>query len=836
MRASAFFLICLILIQLSMGSIASSIADGESGTVTFSSSISSTIIVAKDGTGDHTTIQDAVDTASDGDVIRVYDGIYYEAVNIYRGITLIGNGTLKTILDGNNTLDHQDLFHITANGVNVTGFQFREGSPHHEFAGVGFYSTGCHVHGNLFQNNNNNAVYFNSGPENVLANNTFLMNGYGVRSERGANGNIIRDNTFNTSAIGGIIYMNAMGVEVTRNEFNNNRYHLSLFNSQGYDIGWNEFSNADPGRSGLMISSSTDNVVHNNSFMGTDIGLGLSNGADRNLIADNLFIENNEGIRSYQTSTNVHVHRNSFINNTEWGMNCSSTSVAINATHNYWGNHTGPYEPSMNPTGTGDNVSINVTFSPWLLGEYVNHPPILNITGTTFTDEDSFFLISIDARDPDLDPIEFMMRTNASWLNLNSTSGNLTGLPNNLDVGLFFVHINISDGMGGFDDENISLRVNNTPPKIITQNLSSAIEDWYYEFMMAHDNEEGSIWEFSSNATWLEFDNIDMVLSGFPENDDVGSCWVCLNLSDGNGGYDEVNLSLAILGVDDPPRYVSPLMNFQFQEDNEYLLDLSNWVVDIDNELINYSYKGRGNLTVNFDPLEHRALIIPNSNWSGYEMGNFTAHFDEGTIFQTIMIDVLPVNDAPSGLSIEMPSEPVFTGDMFYLNGSADDPDIPYGDDNIFSWYSNISGFLGNGSSLYLDLPVGSHEILLNVTDLLGEKGTITGPLVIITHINDTDDGNVTPLVNDTDPDDNTTIPDDPGPDDNSTIPDNDIDPLDDDIEPVDDDAEGEEKDPNLFLYVLIALAAVSLISMVIIVVVKKGGSSEEDMDWDEEE
>ena len=69
-----------------------------------------TIIVAQDGTGDHSTIQDGVDAASDGDTVKVYDGTYYEAVNIMKSVTLIGNGTTKTILDGKGTLDHQHLF------------------------------------------------------------------------------------------------------------------------------------------------------------------------------------------------------------------------------------------------------------------------------------------------------------------------------------------------------------------------------------------------------------------------------------------------------------------------------------------------------------------------------------------------------------------------------------------------------------------------------------------------------------------------------------------------------------------------------------------------------
>ena len=37
-----------------------------------------TIIVAQDGNGNYTNIQDAIDNATKGDTIRVYEGTYYE--------------------------------------------------------------------------------------------------------------------------------------------------------------------------------------------------------------------------------------------------------------------------------------------------------------------------------------------------------------------------------------------------------------------------------------------------------------------------------------------------------------------------------------------------------------------------------------------------------------------------------------------------------------------------------------------------------------------------------------------------------------------------------------
>ena len=44
----------------------------------------------------------------------------------------------------------------------------------------------------------------------------------------------------------------------------------------------------------------------------------------------------------------------------------SFSEYTINAKDNFWGHESGPYHPSKNPTGKGDNVSDFVDFLPWL--------------------------------------------------------------------------------------------------------------------------------------------------------------------------------------------------------------------------------------------------------------------------------------------------------------------------------------------------------------------------------------------------------------------------------------------------------------------------------------
>jgi murein DD-endopeptidase MepM/ murein hydrolase activator NlpD len=55
---------------------------------------------------------------------------------------------------------------------------------------------------------------------------------------------------------------------------------------------------------------------------------------------------------------------NSFHNNTSYGV--YNTTGTTTAEYNYWGDASGPYHSTLNPSGTGDAVSDDVGFAPWL--------------------------------------------------------------------------------------------------------------------------------------------------------------------------------------------------------------------------------------------------------------------------------------------------------------------------------------------------------------------------------------------------------------------------------------------------------------------------------------
>ena len=82
------------------------------------------------GSGNYTRIQDAIDNASDGDTVFVYNGTYFENIIIEKSIKLIGENKESTIING--TDEEQSVVFIfksqgTISDVLIKDFTIRNG-------------------------------------------------------------------------------------------------------------------------------------------------------------------------------------------------------------------------------------------------------------------------------------------------------------------------------------------------------------------------------------------------------------------------------------------------------------------------------------------------------------------------------------------------------------------------------------------------------------------------------------------------------------------------------------------------------------------------------------
>ena len=272
-----------------------------------------TITVAKDGGGDYTTIQDAINASENGDTVYVKEGTYQEHVTVNKTINLMGEGADRVTINGGRG---RDVVRIIADWVNMSGFNVT-GSDWG--AGIEVESNHNHIFENSCSNKSSGIRLWYSN-NSTISNNTCPNNEGGIGLQF-SNNNTIMNNTCNSN--------NGDGIEFVVNSNNN---------------------------------AITNNICSNNYN-----GIYLYHSSSNTILHTNCSSNNNDGIYLEDSSKDNTAHYNIISGNRDYGINVSyNKDYTIDARYNYWGDPSGPYHPSKNPNGKGNNITDYVVFDPWL--------------------------------------------------------------------------------------------------------------------------------------------------------------------------------------------------------------------------------------------------------------------------------------------------------------------------------------------------------------------------------------------------------------------------------------------------------------------------------------
>ncbi|MFH0816457.1 MAG: putative Ig domain-containing protein [Methanobacteriota archaeon] len=284
----------------------------------------------------------------------------------------------------------------------------------------------------------------------------------------------------------------------------------------------------------------------------------------------------------------------------------------------------------------------------------VNDPPIITTTDTLIASEDTLFYVDYNATDidPTGDTVIWKLKSNATWISINTNSGILNGLPTNSDVGVNWVNVSCEDGRGGKDYSNFTLTVinSNDNPQITSTPYNTATEDTPYQYIVKAVDIDPTYdtltWTLDTNATWLFMESTTGKLMGTPTNANVGNNWVNITASDGNGGICWQNYSLTVMNVNDRPTItVNNMVNAT--EDAVYSTrykatdidpthDVFTWTLKTNASwlVINSNYGYLNGTPRNDDIGEYWVNITVSDGRNGYDHTNFT-------------LSVLNVNDPP---------------------------------------------------------------------------------------------------------------------------------------------------------------------------------------------
>ena len=116
---------CLLLALLLTGSALS--VNGKKDPVQTNPGIidGSILYVGGSGPGNYTHIQDAIDNATNGDTVYVYNGVYLENVVINKSLNIVGQNKTTTIIDGGL---NDDVISISADWVSIRELTIKNSS------------------------------------------------------------------------------------------------------------------------------------------------------------------------------------------------------------------------------------------------------------------------------------------------------------------------------------------------------------------------------------------------------------------------------------------------------------------------------------------------------------------------------------------------------------------------------------------------------------------------------------------------------------------------------------------------------------------------------------
>ncbi len=306
---------------------------------------------------------DAFDTIAEGGVIHVLAGDYEDdSFTIDKnGVSIIGptSGSPARFSD-----DCSDVFTIDdASGVtisNLTIYQTDGGSIDDSY---------CY---------DNPVVRVGWDSASTTLSNNIIAGGYiGVALRYDSMDNTLTDNNINNNSWAGIVDL-GFGVQtITGNTLE--------YNDRGLSLGAGPDRDEQQDLEGSEISG---NIIRENSNVGIYYISGDQPGPV-NIGPDNEIYNNGDGIYIDGPAYDVHINGNQIYDNVliTSGLHVEYADTGLDATENWWGDASGPYEVNAHPLGTGDTIYIDEN------SDYVYYRPYC-------LDEDCIALSSVTA-DPD---------------------------------------------------------------------------------------------------------------------------------------------------------------------------------------------------------------------------------------------------------------------------------------------------------------------------------------------------------------------------------------------------------------------------------------------------
>ena len=312
------------------------------------------LYVGGDGANNYTKIQNAIDNASDGDIVFIYNGVYNETLEINTQIFLIGESKNKTVIKGNYS---KSVITINKQMIKLFNLRIQASGGKKEDALVKINSDHIWMINCVFEYSRNGVVASNKSDISIW-NSIFYHTAIGITFDKCTNSYVL-----NTSFI-----KNGIGVLIKNSENINIDQCFGVFNgptvnvdsSDNIEISNSTICKSNENQGGIYCEFSSNITVKNCSIYHNGYGVEIKGCKDSYITYCHVF-DNKYGILLDYTNDTIisfcSVHNSDLCISTEYSYNVSVFSNNIYkgyvsnffvkysrgvASKNYWGGFPNP--------------------------------------------------------------------------------------------------------------------------------------------------------------------------------------------------------------------------------------------------------------------------------------------------------------------------------------------------------------------------------------------------------------------------------------------------------------------------------------------------------------
>jgi len=281
-------------------------------------SLGNTFYVGGSGPNNFTKIQDAVDNASNGDTVFVYDDSspYYERVQISTSINLTGEDRETTIVDA---YGGGDVIFISCDNVRIFEFTLQNGSYGIR---IDRYFGFCIISDNIIKDNSRGIYIWNSD-RNIIEGNTFYNNEEETIVGFSSNDNVITGNS------------------IDQPTGSYNPHGVGFGTSTGNNISGNTINNCE---TGVKLFRSDNNSVLNNVISSGSLGIDINDDCSNNrIIGNNISYYEYGGIEITENSNDNIIYHNNLEYNYENAIDEGNNTWDDGEYGNYWSDYEDKY-------------------------------------------------------------------------------------------------------------------------------------------------------------------------------------------------------------------------------------------------------------------------------------------------------------------------------------------------------------------------------------------------------------------------------------------------------------------------------------------------------------